>query len=202
MTPSPLWRGEGILRIAPIGAPWSVWLFWERGWQFAGWYINLETPIRREGRHVYAVDHVLDIWVTLTTRVTRRTRTSWQRRLRKVSSAPRTQPRSLAMLTQPKRPSHRGSPRSPTAGRTGGRIRGGWCHPSRKARRGSSTSRPTTIDSRQEPPRRPHITVARARHDRGGPARACPAARPAGVRRAEARWPRSLPRPWATPDGP
>ena len=59
-----VWRGEGILRIAPIGAPWSVWLFWEPGWQFAGWYINLETPIRREGRHVYAVDHVLDIWVT------------------------------------------------------------------------------------------------------------------------------------------
>ena len=59
-----LWRGEGILRIAPIGAPWSVWLFWEPGWQFAGWYINLEIPIRREGRHVYAVDHVLGIWVT------------------------------------------------------------------------------------------------------------------------------------------
>lgn len=59
-----VWRGEGILRIAPVGAPWSIWLFWEPGWQFAGWYINLETPIRREGRHVYAEDHVLDVWVT------------------------------------------------------------------------------------------------------------------------------------------
>ena len=59
-----VWHGEGILRIAPNGMPWSVWLFWEPGWQFAGWYINLETPIRRDGRHVYAEDHVLDVWVT------------------------------------------------------------------------------------------------------------------------------------------
>jgi hypothetical protein len=58
------WRREGVLRIAPVGVPWSVWLFWEPAWQFAGWYINLETPIRREGRHVYAEDHVLDVWVT------------------------------------------------------------------------------------------------------------------------------------------
>jgi Protein of unknown function (DUF402) len=59
-----LWRGEGNLRIAPVGAPWSVWLFWEPGWQFAGWYINLESPIRHEGHHIYAEDQVLDVWVT------------------------------------------------------------------------------------------------------------------------------------------
>jgi len=59
-----LWRGEGILRIAPIGVPWSVWLFWEPDWQFAGWYINLETPIRRKGHHIYVEDQVLDVWVT------------------------------------------------------------------------------------------------------------------------------------------
>lgn len=58
------WRGEGILRIAPTGMPWSVWLFWEPGWGFAGWYINLETPIRRAGPDVYTEDHVLDVWVT------------------------------------------------------------------------------------------------------------------------------------------
>jgi hypothetical protein len=59
-----VWRGEGILRIAPTGMPWSVWLFWEPGWQFAGWYINLETPIRREGHDIYIEDQVLDVWVT------------------------------------------------------------------------------------------------------------------------------------------
>ncbi len=42
-----LWRGEGILRIAPIGVPWSVWLFWEPGWQFAGWYVNQAAAITR-----------------------------------------------------------------------------------------------------------------------------------------------------------
>ena len=58
------WQGEGILCIAPAAAPWSVWLFWEPGWKFSGWYINLETPHRREGDHVYTEDHVLDVWVT------------------------------------------------------------------------------------------------------------------------------------------
>jgi hypothetical protein len=23
------WQGEGILHIAPVGMPWSIWLFWE-----------------------------------------------------------------------------------------------------------------------------------------------------------------------------
>jgi len=59
-----MWRGEGILLVAPTGMPWSVWLFWEPGWQFAGWYINLETPVTREGPNVYSEDHVLDVWVT------------------------------------------------------------------------------------------------------------------------------------------
>ena len=58
------WQGEGILCIAPATAPWSVWLFWAPGWQFSGWYINLETPYRREGDHFYTEDHVLDVWVT------------------------------------------------------------------------------------------------------------------------------------------
>lgn len=58
------WQGEGILCIAPTAAPWSVWLFWEPGWTFSGWYINLESPHRREGDQVYAEDQVLDVWVT------------------------------------------------------------------------------------------------------------------------------------------
>lgn len=59
------WRGEAILRVAPTGLPWSVWVFWEPGWKFAGWYVNLETPMRREGPNVYMEDQVLDVWVTL-----------------------------------------------------------------------------------------------------------------------------------------
>jgi hypothetical protein len=58
------WQGPGILRIAPSGVPWSVWLFWDDGWAFEGWYLNLEARHRREGRDLFSSDHVLDVWIT------------------------------------------------------------------------------------------------------------------------------------------
>ncbi|MEO7061107.1 MAG: DUF402 domain-containing protein [Lapillicoccus sp.] len=57
-----LWKGRGTLRIAPTGRPWSVWMFWD-GADFDGWYVNLETPHRRDGQHTYSADHVLDVLV-------------------------------------------------------------------------------------------------------------------------------------------
>lgn len=56
------WYGGGILRIAPAGRPWSVWVFHdEHG--FSGWYVNLEDPARRSGHDLVASDLVLDIRV-------------------------------------------------------------------------------------------------------------------------------------------
>lgn len=55
------WTGSGVLRIAPAGRPWSVWVFPESG--RAGWYINLEEPLRRTERAVVSTDHVLDVVV-------------------------------------------------------------------------------------------------------------------------------------------
>lgn len=59
------WWGGGILRIAPAGAPWSVWLFWSHpdgeDWRFAGWYVNLENAHLRTDRATYSSDHVLDV---------------------------------------------------------------------------------------------------------------------------------------------
>ena len=57
------WQGPGILRIAPSGVPWSVWLFWDDDWAFEGWYVNLEAIHRREGNHLFSSDHVLDVWI-------------------------------------------------------------------------------------------------------------------------------------------
>lgn len=57
------WYGGGILRIAPTGRPWSVWVFRDEH-DFAGWYVNLEDPARRCGTDVVASDLVLDVWVT------------------------------------------------------------------------------------------------------------------------------------------
>jgi hypothetical protein len=57
------WQGPGILRIAPSGVPWSVWVFWDDEWTFDGWYVNLEALHRREGRDLFSSDHVLDVWI-------------------------------------------------------------------------------------------------------------------------------------------
>ncbi|MBB1245931.1 DUF402 domain-containing protein [Streptomyces durbertensis] len=55
------WSGTGVLKLARPGEPWSVWLFWERGWRFKNWYVNLEEPLARWSGGVDSEDHFLDI---------------------------------------------------------------------------------------------------------------------------------------------
>ncbi|MBW1602820.1 DUF402 domain-containing protein [Streptomyces sp. JJ66] len=57
------WSGTGVLKLATPGDPWSVWLFWEPGWRFKNWYVNLEEPHRRWSRGVDSEDHFLDLCV-------------------------------------------------------------------------------------------------------------------------------------------
>ncbi|KOG88451.1 cytidylyl-2-hydroxypropylphosphonate hydrolase [Streptomyces varsoviensis] len=57
------WFGTGVLKLARPGEPWSVWLFWERGWRFKDWYVNLEEPLTRWAGGVDSEDHFLDISV-------------------------------------------------------------------------------------------------------------------------------------------
>ncbi|MGK5534007.1 cytidylyl-2-hydroxypropylphosphonate hydrolase [Streptomyces sp. URMC 129] len=57
------WFGAGVLKLASPGRPWSVWLFWDRGWRFKNWYVNLEEPRRRWPGGVDSEDHFLDIAV-------------------------------------------------------------------------------------------------------------------------------------------
>ena len=57
------WRGGGVLRIAPTGRPWSVWLFWEDDGSFAGHYVNLELPHSRRGGETATRDLTLDLWL-------------------------------------------------------------------------------------------------------------------------------------------
>jgi predicted RNA-binding protein associated with RNAse of E/G family len=59
-----VWQGSHTLRIAPTGAPWSAWLFWTAdGFDFEGWYVNLEDPHSRDALGVYTSDHLLDLVV-------------------------------------------------------------------------------------------------------------------------------------------
>ncbi|MFI7009025.1 DUF402 domain-containing protein [Streptomyces sp. NPDC050145] len=57
------WLGTGVLKLARPGEPWSVWLFWERGWSFRNWYVNLEQPRTRWSGGVDSEDHYLDLSV-------------------------------------------------------------------------------------------------------------------------------------------
>lgn len=57
------WFGTGVLKLAVPGEPWSVWLFWERDWEFKNWYVNLEEPRRRWPGGIDSEDHFLDIAV-------------------------------------------------------------------------------------------------------------------------------------------
>lgn len=57
------WRGHGILRIAPTGRPWSVWVFRDDDGSLAGHYVNLELVHRRRGSHVATRDLTLDLWL-------------------------------------------------------------------------------------------------------------------------------------------
>ncbi|QBJ92124.1 DUF402 domain-containing protein [Streptomyces seoulensis] len=57
------WFGTGVLKLARPGEPWSVWLFWEPGWRFKNWYVNLEQPLARWAGGVDSEDHFLDISV-------------------------------------------------------------------------------------------------------------------------------------------
>ncbi|MFD5537389.1 DUF402 domain-containing protein [Streptomyces sp. NPDC127079] len=57
------WLGTGVLKLARPGEPWSVWLFWEPGWHFKNWYVNLEQPLARWDGGVDSEDYFLDIAV-------------------------------------------------------------------------------------------------------------------------------------------
>lgn len=60
------WWGPGILRVAPTGAPWSLWYFTDEDGRFEGHYVNLELPHRRAadgGARTHSRDLTLDLWL-------------------------------------------------------------------------------------------------------------------------------------------
>lgn len=60
------WTGQGVVRVAPAGKPWSVWFFKREDGVPAGVYVNLELPHRRvagEFASVFSRDVVLDLWI-------------------------------------------------------------------------------------------------------------------------------------------
>jgi hypothetical protein len=61
------WEGHGVLRVAPTGAPWSVWYFRDEvDGSFQGHYVNLELPHQRPvdgSPRTHTRDLTLDLWL-------------------------------------------------------------------------------------------------------------------------------------------
>jgi Protein of unknown function (DUF402) len=58
------WTGHGKLMLQRPGDPYSVDVFWtgpDRA--FAGWYLNLQDPLRRGPGRIDTLDHELDYWL-------------------------------------------------------------------------------------------------------------------------------------------
>jgi YD repeat-containing protein len=55
-------RTHVLLRVRPEDAH-SLDLFWDEAWNFLGWYVNLQTPLRRSPLGFDMTDHALDVWV-------------------------------------------------------------------------------------------------------------------------------------------
>ena len=58
------WEGHGVVVLRRPGEAYSVWHFWDGPDRtFAGWYLNLEEPIRRTALGYDAQDLELDVWI-------------------------------------------------------------------------------------------------------------------------------------------
>lgn len=58
------WKGHGVLVQHRPCAAHTIWHFWRgEDRQFAGWYVNMQEPLRRRERGFDTQDHELDLWV-------------------------------------------------------------------------------------------------------------------------------------------
>jgi hypothetical protein len=58
------WKWNHVLRMTPLERAHSLDLYWsDPTWEFLGWYVNLQAPLRRSALGFDTRDHALDITV-------------------------------------------------------------------------------------------------------------------------------------------
>jgi hypothetical protein len=57
------WTSNHVLRLTPFDRAHSVDLFWTERWEFRGWYVNLQEPLRPWAEGFDSRDQALDITV-------------------------------------------------------------------------------------------------------------------------------------------
>jgi Protein of unknown function (DUF402) len=58
-----VWEGNHTLVLAPAGAAHAFIAFWIEDWEFQGWYVNLQEPLRPSPFGWDTADNVLDLVV-------------------------------------------------------------------------------------------------------------------------------------------
>ena len=63
----PAWQGHGVLMLQRPEESYAVWHFWDGpNRSFAGWYFNLQDPVRRTSLGYDTQDLELDVWAPAT----------------------------------------------------------------------------------------------------------------------------------------
>jgi predicted RNA-binding protein associated with RNAse of E/G family len=57
------WTETNALSFAEEGRPHATLAFWDAAWGFLGWYVNLQTPLRRTPIGFDYLDQELDAWI-------------------------------------------------------------------------------------------------------------------------------------------
>jgi uncharacterized protein DUF402 len=57
------WHGTGVLHRIRHGDAHSLMHFWREDGSFAGWYVNLQDPLRPARLGFDTADHALDVWI-------------------------------------------------------------------------------------------------------------------------------------------
>jgi predicted RNA-binding protein associated with RNAse of E/G family len=57
------WTETNVLSFAREGRPHATLAFWDAHWTFRGWYVNLQTPLRRTAIGFDYLDQELDAWI-------------------------------------------------------------------------------------------------------------------------------------------
>jgi hypothetical protein len=57
------WARTHMLLLTDPRKAHSLELFWDEAWSFLGWYVNLQSPLRRSPLGYDMTDWALDVWV-------------------------------------------------------------------------------------------------------------------------------------------
>ena len=56
-----VWQRHHVLSLTRLGEAHSLWHFWDEGWNFLCWYVQLQAPMLEAAHGLDTMDHALDV---------------------------------------------------------------------------------------------------------------------------------------------